>query len=179
MPSRARAPISPSRWIISRISAAARHGGGDLRFLRAPGAIIRTIEPLRFHGNEVVLFHVLDPQEIRPRTRRALHADRSGNARSSMEVTPEYARNEYRKKMDAHIEALRDRARGCRHGLLPARDRPAARWRAARIPHHPAGEELDGLSRSLVPGRRARLSGCPSISICCGATRPRRSRSAR
>ena len=29
-----------------------------------------------------------------------------------MEVTPEYARNEYREKMDAHIEALRDRARG-------------------------------------------------------------------
>ena len=24
------------------------------------------IAPLRFHGNEVVLFHILDPQEIRP-----------------------------------------------------------------------------------------------------------------
>ena len=26
--------------------------------------IVRTIEPLRFHGNEVVLFHVLDPKEM-------------------------------------------------------------------------------------------------------------------
>src|ERR1700683_2236177 len=36
-------------------------------FYEAPERIIRTIEPLRFHGNEVVLFHVLDPHEIHPR----------------------------------------------------------------------------------------------------------------
>ena len=27
---------------------------------------MRAIEPLRFHGNDVVLFHILDPEEIRP-----------------------------------------------------------------------------------------------------------------
>ena len=27
------------------------------------------MEPLRFHGNELILFHVLDPQEIRPKLR--------------------------------------------------------------------------------------------------------------
>src|SRR5438128_2509585 len=35
-------------------------------FYESPESIIRTIEPLRFHGNEVLLFHILDPQEIRP-----------------------------------------------------------------------------------------------------------------
>src|SRR5580693_7909027 len=35
-------------------------------FYEKPEKIVRTIEPLRFHGNEVVLFHILDPQEIRP-----------------------------------------------------------------------------------------------------------------
>src|SRR5271154_3762334 len=35
-------------------------------FYEDPASIIRTIEPLRYHGNEVVLFHVLDPKEIRP-----------------------------------------------------------------------------------------------------------------
>src|SRR5580698_3063715 len=35
-------------------------------FFGEPEQIVRTIEPLRFHGNEVVLFHVLDPQEVRP-----------------------------------------------------------------------------------------------------------------
>src|SRR5208283_107548 len=56
-------------------------------FYETPGRIIRTIEPLRFHGNEVVLFHVLDPKEIRP--------DLDGPAilvdletREHMEVTP-------------------------------------------------------------------------------------------
>src|ERR1700733_15586697 len=35
-------------------------------FYDSPDHIVRTVEPLRFHGNEVVLFHILDPQEIRP-----------------------------------------------------------------------------------------------------------------
>src|SRR5579872_5923942 len=35
-------------------------------FYESPETIVRTIEPLRFHGNEVVLFHVLDPHEVRP-----------------------------------------------------------------------------------------------------------------
>ena len=35
-------------------------------FFASPDDIVRTIEPLRYHGNEVVLFHVLDPQELRP-----------------------------------------------------------------------------------------------------------------
>src|SRR6202048_4441736 len=40
-------------------------------FYESPESIVRTIEPLRFHGNEVVLFHVLDPQEIAPAFRDA------------------------------------------------------------------------------------------------------------
>ena len=35
-------------------------------FYEEPETIVRAIEPLRFRGNEVVLFHILDPQEIRP-----------------------------------------------------------------------------------------------------------------
>src|SRR6202789_4456168 len=38
-------------------------------FYEDPASIVRTIEPLRYHGNEVVLFHVLDPKEIRPELR--------------------------------------------------------------------------------------------------------------
>jgi uncharacterized protein (DUF58 family) len=79
-------------------------------FYESPERIIRTIEPLRFHGNEVVLFHVLDPKEIRPElSESAILVDLETSER--LEVTPEYARNEYRNKIDAHIEALRDGAR--------------------------------------------------------------------
>ena len=51
-------------------------------FYESPEKIIRTIEPLRFHGNEVVLFHVLDPKEIRPEARRARDPGRSRNPAS-------------------------------------------------------------------------------------------------
>ena len=35
-------------------------------FFDSPEKIVHTIEPLRYHGNEVVLFHILDPQEMKP-----------------------------------------------------------------------------------------------------------------
>src|SRR5271163_1781061 len=80
-------------------------------FYEAPEKIIRTVEPLRFHGNEVVIFHILDPKEIRPDlSESAVLLDLETDER--MEVTPEYTRNEYRNKIDAHIAALRDLARG-------------------------------------------------------------------
>lgn len=80
-------------------------------FYESPERIVRTIEPLRFHGNEVILFHVLDPREIEPRFGEPLIlVDMETQER--MEVTPEYATDEYRPKMKAHIERLRDLARG-------------------------------------------------------------------
>jgi len=80
-------------------------------FYESAEQIVRTIEPLRFHGNEVVLFHVLDPKEIRPEFREpATLIDLETD--DHIEITPEYVRDEYRNKFDAHIEKLRDRARG-------------------------------------------------------------------
>jgi uncharacterized protein (DUF58 family) len=80
-------------------------------FFEPPETVIRTIEPLRFHGNEVVLFHVLDPREIRPvLDRPAILVDLETSDR--IEVTPEYARDNYRAKIDQHIAALGQSARG-------------------------------------------------------------------
>jgi uncharacterized protein (DUF58 family) len=79
-------------------------------FYEDPAAIVKAIEPLRFHGNEVVLFHILDPQEIQPDLRGpSILVDLETNQR--LEVIPEYTRNEYRKKIDAHLEELRMRTR--------------------------------------------------------------------
>ena len=79
-------------------------------FYEDPETIIQNIAPLRFHGNEVILFHILDPQEIRPVMKSStvlvdLETD------SEMEVIPEYVKTSYREKIDGHIEALRSRAR--------------------------------------------------------------------
>ena len=74
-------------------------------FYEQPETIIKTVEPLRFRGNEVILFHVLDPQEIEPKFRDPVLLLDMEN-KSSMEVTPDYARTEYRAKIAAHIEKL-------------------------------------------------------------------------
>jgi len=79
-------------------------------FYEQPEAIVKTIEPLRFRGNDVILFHVLDPQEIAPRLREpALLID--VETKDSIEVSPEYVKGEYRRKIDAHIAAMQTRAR--------------------------------------------------------------------
>jgi hypothetical protein len=66
---------------------------------------------LRFHGNEVVLFHVLDPQELRPSLKQpAILVDLETGQK--IEVIPDYLKTTYRDKMQAHIEQLRRRARG-------------------------------------------------------------------
>ena len=80
-------------------------------FWEKPEDVIKTIAPLRFHGNEVVLFHVLDPQEIRPRfDNPVLMEDLETGA--TLEVSPDYASKEYPAKIDAHLEEMRSKARG-------------------------------------------------------------------
>jgi uncharacterized protein (DUF58 family) len=79
-------------------------------FYERPETIVKTIEPLRYRGNEVILFHVLDPKEIAPSLREpSLLID--VETKDSVEVSPEYARHEYRHKMGAHMETLQTRAR--------------------------------------------------------------------
>lgn len=93
-------------------------------FYKDPETIVRTVEPLRFRGNEVVLFHILDPEEIRPVMKSsAILVDLETDQK--MEVIPEYARTSYRARIDAHIESLRSRARaaGMDYELLVT-DRP-------------------------------------------------------
>jgi uncharacterized protein (DUF58 family) len=79
-------------------------------FYEDPERIVRTIAPLRFRGHEVVLFHILDPDEIRPVLKSSailvdLETDRK------IEVVPDYAKTTYRAKVDAHIEELRSRTK--------------------------------------------------------------------
>ena len=78
-------------------------------FWEQPEQIIKTVEPLRFRGNELVLFHVLDPEEIRPKMRHPVLLEdlETGEA---MEVSPDYTSHEYRHKLDAHLEDLKTRA---------------------------------------------------------------------
>ena len=74
-------------------------------FYEEPETIVRIIEPLRFHGNDVVLFHILDPQEINPELKGpAILVDLETDQK--IEVIPEYTKTIYRAKMQTHIEHL-------------------------------------------------------------------------
>jgi len=88
-------------------------------FWESPESIIRTIEPLRYHGNEVVLFHVLDPKDVRP----ALNGPSilvDLETQQHLEVTPDY-----REKIQAHLTDLRDRTQAAGMGYcLLMTDRP-------------------------------------------------------
>jgi uncharacterized protein (DUF58 family) len=78
-------------------------------FYARPDDVIKTILPLRFRGNEVILFHVLDPEELQPKLKGpVLLLDME--TEDAMEVTPDYANHEYRQKIQAHIEALKTEA---------------------------------------------------------------------
>jgi uncharacterized protein (DUF58 family) len=93
-------------------------------FWESPESIVTTIEPLRFNGNEVVLFHVLDPEDVRPKLSGAsILVDMETDAQ--LEVTPDYGKKEYREKIDTHLADLRERTQAAGMGYyLLMTDRP-------------------------------------------------------
>src|SRR5262249_24943553 len=80
-------------------------------FWDTPEKIINTVAPLRFKGNELVLLHVLDPEEIRPKLKHPVLMEDMETGHT-LEVAPDYAAKEYRHKIDAHLEDLKSRAKG-------------------------------------------------------------------
>ncbi|MBV9300913.1 MAG: DUF58 domain-containing protein [Acidobacteriaceae bacterium] len=93
-------------------------------FFESAENIVRTVEPLRFRGNQLVLFHVLDRGELEPRLpQAALLIDMETD--EAIEASPEYARTEYRGRIGAHLDHLRSKAHaaGFEYFFLPT-DRP-------------------------------------------------------
>ncbi len=80
-------------------------------FWEAPEKVIEMVAPLRYRGNEVVLFHLLDPEEIRPKLKHPVMLEDLETG-ETLEVTPDYAAHEYRDKMNAHLADIESRAKG-------------------------------------------------------------------
>jgi uncharacterized protein (DUF58 family) len=70
-----------------------------------PSAILDAVKGIRYKGNDLIVFHVLDPAELNfPYDEAANYRDlESGEA---VPVIPEYLREEYRKLVKAHVSAL-------------------------------------------------------------------------
>ncbi len=70
-----------------------------------PAAVLDAVKGLRYKGNDLIVFHILDPAEIR------FPYDESANYRDletgeSIPVVPDYLREQYRKLVSEHIERL-------------------------------------------------------------------------
>ncbi len=76
-----------------------------------PETIVKVMEPMRHHGNEVVVFHLLDEQELRPKFKDPVLLEdmESGD---TMEVTPQYAATEYKDKITSHCDDMASKLRG-------------------------------------------------------------------
>ena len=93
-------------------------------FYEEPAKIIDALAPLGARGNEVALFHILDPEEIVPKMGDAsLLIDME--TQTTLEVTADYAKLEYVQKINAHIAELRSKAQGANMDYcLMSTDRP-------------------------------------------------------
>jgi uncharacterized protein (DUF58 family) len=76
-----------------------------------PEALLHGVRPLAYQGQDVVLFQLLDPQELKPDFRESalLEDMESGDA---VEVSPSFMRAKYREKIEAHIGNLKRQATG-------------------------------------------------------------------
>jgi uncharacterized protein (DUF58 family) len=84
-------------------------------FWESPQSVVHTLEPLRLNGNEVVLFHVLDPEDVRPSLNGPqILVDMETN--EQLETTPDFAKKEYRDRVEAHLTDLRDRTKAAGMG---------------------------------------------------------------
>ncbi len=118
-------------------------------FYEQPETIVKAIEPLRFHGSEVVLFHLLDPKEIRPDLKGpAVLVDLETDQK--LEVIPDYVKTEYRAKIDRHLQEMEERTRAAGMGYhLLTTDKPLDR----------ALTEYLTLRQSAWPGAGGRVRG--------------------
>ncbi|MEE9264481.1 MAG: DUF58 domain-containing protein [Vicinamibacteria bacterium] len=74
-------------------------------FYEEPEAVLDAVKVLRYKGNDLIVFHVLDPAEIEfPFDEVANYQDLE--TEESIPVIPEYLREQYRKLVAEHIDRL-------------------------------------------------------------------------
>ncbi len=77
-------------------------------FYEDPESVVDAVTPLRFRGNDLVVFHVLDPAELDFGFTSASAFEDLENG-EQIPVVPDAMRKEYKKLVQAHIDALQQR----------------------------------------------------------------------
>jgi uncharacterized protein (DUF58 family) len=74
-----------------------------------PEAVLKAVRPLAYQGQDIAFFHILDPAELQPEFSGStlLEDMETGD---QIEVSAEFARREYGRKIREHSEAMRRKA---------------------------------------------------------------------
>ncbi|MFO7275769.1 MAG: DUF58 domain-containing protein [Pseudomonadota bacterium] len=92
-----------------------------------PVTMTRAVQPLAYHGHDIMFFQVLDPAEIEPRFREPVLLE-DVETGQTMPVAPEYLRSGYRTRLESHLTGVRRAAAGVGADLLLVRtDEPLDR----------------------------------------------------
>jgi uncharacterized protein (DUF58 family) len=92
-----------------------------------PAAMSKAVQPLAYHGHDIMLFQLLDPQELRPEWRESVLLEDLETHRT-INVAPEYLAGEYRQRLENHLASLRQAAANAgAHQLLITTDEPLDR----------------------------------------------------
>ena len=121
-------------------------------FYDEPDAILEAIKPLRFLGNDLIVFHVLDPQESTSSSTTP-RASRTSRTRDQVPVVPQSFREQYRSLIQrAHQRADHQVLRAA-HRLRAAEHLGAARSRVVQLSVEPGetGEGAVKVSSPVIP----------------------------
>ena len=75
-----------------------------------PERVLKSVRPLAYHGQDLAFFHILDPAELKPSFHEStlLEDMETGD---QLEVSAEYARKEYSRRIEEHSEEMKRKAR--------------------------------------------------------------------
>lgn len=76
-----------------------------------PDKVVKGVRPLAYQGQDVAVFHILDPAELTPDFSESTVVEDMETG-DMIEVSSEFARKEYPAKMQAHIEEMKSAVQG-------------------------------------------------------------------
>jgi uncharacterized protein (DUF58 family) len=74
-----------------------------------PEAMSKAVQPLAYRGHDIVLFQLLDPQELKPEWREAVVLE-DIETREALNISPEYLAERYGERIESHLAAIRTAA---------------------------------------------------------------------
>ncbi len=80
-------------------------------FYCEPETMVENVRPLAYKGQDVILFQLLDPQELEPELKQAAVLEDMETG-ETMEVSPQFLRGDYRERIKDHINAMQLAAAG-------------------------------------------------------------------